>query len=360
MRLTSLELTDFRNISKAALNLDGDRHFFLGENGQGKTNILEAIAFAQGWKSFRTLKREALIQTGKPEAVVRDHWQHEKLHDTALGLSIAHSKIMTGPRAIVAGVLDGKKIASPQEILGVFPVVALSMADRELLYGGHVARRAEIDTLVSQIDPEYFSILAAYEKAKENRNALLDPEKHPAPSEFKSFESQMFTAARRIIKSRDRAIELLRDKFRAAFASYAPTGEVPDITYIPNANFDELPELWREMRTTNDARIGYTTRGPHRDHYEISLNGEVAELYASEGQKFSIVLAMKLAGLQLLYEKLAVAPVLVCDDLLLELDSVRQEKFWASIENLQVFASGTTPPKSKGWKIWEVREGKII
>ena len=91
------------------------------------------------------------------------------------------------------------------------------------------------------------------------------------------------------------------------------------------------------------------------------MNGMASELYASEGQKFSLVLALKLAGLQLLYEKLSIAPVLVCDDLLLELDPQRQQLFWASIENLQVFASGTVPPTSdfSKWKIWRVEAGKI-
>ena len=170
----------------------------------------------------------------------------------------------------------------------------------------------------------------------------------------------MENCARRIIKSRARAIELIRPAFAAAFAAFAPEGEAPDIIYCPNAPHEELQALWKSLREGKDAALGHTSRGPHRDNYAITLNGNLAELYASEGQKFSLVLALKLSGLNFLHEKLGIAPILVADDLLLELDAMRQERFWKSLGNLQVFASGTTPPRpsdDKPWNIWNAKQG---
>lgn len=365
MRLTQLELHDFRNISCATLNFSGDRNFFLGANGQGKTNILEAIAYAHTLRSFRTLNREALVAIGASEAILRSTWQHEKLQQTTLGISLTPLKR--------SALLDGKNISTLQDILGLFPAVALSLADRELLYGGPGARRDEIDSLIAHIDPEYSRVMENYAVANKSRNSLLGQSYFSArdgiadvPSsnrqklseQFDAFESIMAAAARRIVKTRIRAVELLRPSFRAAFASFAPTGELPDIAYEPNAPFDKLPSLWRELRFAKDSAVGYTTRGPHRDGYQITLNGQPAEFYASEGQKFSIVLALKLAGLNFLYERLGVAPILICDDLLLELDAVRQEKFWGSVGPLQIFASGTVRPRGD-WHIWNVTNGVI-
>ena len=192
MRLTRLELENFRNIAQARLDFEGDRHFFLGMNGQGKTNVLEAIAYAQGLESFRTKKREPLILTGKPEAVIRSHWRHEKRSETVLGVSIVADRRQA--------VLDGEAVKTLTEITGAFPVVALTLADRELLYGGPEARRGEIDRLIIQIDPGYHQALNDYDKANKSRNQLLSrTEIPPKPEEFEAFESVMATTARRII-----------------------------------------------------------------------------------------------------------------------------------------------------------------
>lgn len=349
MQLTRIELTDYRNITAADLSFEGNRHFFLGPNGQGKTNILEAIALAQGLRSFRTTKRQALIRLGQPQGVVRSHWSHEHRGDTSLGLAMQPSR-----RQIV---LDGDKIRSANAILGIFPIVALNLADRKLLYGGPAARREEIDLLVCQVDPEYTEILSSYEQAVSSRNKLLTQDK-PDIASIEAFEAVMLTTARRIIRSRERAVELMLPLFKETFAQFAPTGEIPDLRYEPNTLPDELAAAWLERRLGKDKMLGYTTKGPHRDGYAITFNSEDAELYASEGQKFSIVLALKLAGLRFLQDRLGISPVLVADDLLLELDPQRQKRFWNSLGSLQVFASSTTAPTdSTNWQIWDVKKG---
>jgi len=352
MQLTRIELTDFRNIARADLPFDGLRHFFVGPNGQGKTNILEAIALSQAVRSFRTHKREALVALGKPQAIIRTHWQHEKRGQTTLGIDLG------SPRRQLR--LDDNPLRSANEILGLFPVVALNLADRKLLYGGPGARREEIDALVTQVDPDYAQVLSDYEDAMRSRNRLLGADKLDV-SQMEAFEAIMLTTARRIIRSRQRAVELLLPLFKASFANFAPVGEQPDLVYQPNMQPEELAAAWAQRRETKDRLLGYTTKGPHRDGYGVLFNGEDAELYASEGQKFSIVLALKLAGLNFLRERLGIAPILVADDLLLELDPQRQERFWACVGNLQVFASSTVAPGPSPlpWTIWQVKSGSF-
>jgi DNA replication and repair protein RecF len=340
MQLLKLEIKNFRNIESAVFEFKSIRNFFLGENGQGKTNLLEAIGLLSQLKSFRVGKLVPLVKEGAPEATVRMTIEHEKRKETTLGVSINNA----GKRA---AILDGESVKSAEELLGLFPVAALTLADRGLLYGGQTVRREEFDHLISQIDVGYFRALEDYSKASKARNALLallNKNNAPHEEEFDAFEAMMAVAAKRLVKSRVRALELLKPIFKETFAKFCPAEESPDIIYEPNSSAEELPELWRNLRHTKDAALGYASHGPHRDHYNITFGGEAAELYASEGQKFSIVLALKLSGVKLLQEKIGVAPILIADDLLLELDAGRQEKFWESVGDLQVFASGTNKP----------------
>ncbi len=349
MQLRRIELTNFRNISHAQLEFDSRRVFFVGENGQGKTNLLEAISLARGVGSFRTHRREPMVRNGTSEAIVRQEWEHERLGEIAIGASLTAQKQKL--------TLGNEPLRSVSKIIGEFPVVSMSLADRALIYGGPEARREEIDSLIAQMDPSYARICAAYDKALRSRNALLgNPQ--TSPEVFRGFEEAMLAPALRIIRSRQRLVELIAGLSEQALGEFAPSHEKVRITYRPHTPPDALAREWEARRTTKDAAVGYTTAGPHRDDFELALGEENIGLYGSEGQKFSVVLALKIAGLRLLAEKLSVAPVLVCDDLLLELDAGRQKRFWAGLGDYQVFASSTTPPiGGENWQTYAVSNG---
>ena len=280
----------------------------------------------------------------------------------AVRYQIANGLGWSGLRPVQAlsteAILDGAALKSVEEILGVFPVVALTLADRELIYGAPAIRRQEIDRLLCQLFPSYYPTLRQYAEALKSRNHLLgQPTDHKA--ERLAFEAQMSEHGAVMVRYRTRMVERLQEQLVKTFSLFAPGSEAPQIAYTPHTAAEDLPAAWQKNLPAERAR-GVTLAGPHRDHIEIHLNGQLAENFASEGQKFSIVLALKLAGLQLLEEKLKIAPVLIADDLLLELDAGRQEKFWTVVEKWQVFASGTSAPRPHAgtpWQVWHVKNG---
>lgn len=348
MKLRELTITHFRNIAAAQFAFPGERNFFWGLNGQGKTNVLEAIGLALDLKSFRTNLKAPMVEHGAEQAVIRSVWQHEQHGETTLGVSFTPSRR--------TALLDGKTLRSVEEILGVFPVVSLTLANRELIYGGPAARRSEIDHLLCQIHPPYYQTLDSYAEALKARNKLLS-DGIDSPAQRAGFEAQMLKCAQVMIQARTKVVAKLQDQLVQVFHAFSPEGESPRLVYAPQTPIDGLEAAWKN-NIADELRRGHTTFGPHRDHVDILFNGELAEEYASEGQKFSIVLGLKLSGMKLLEERLDTAPVLVADDLLLELDPQRQEKFWQSVQGWQVFASGTTPPLSPGsWDIWRVEKG---
>jgi len=325
----------------------------LGPNGQGKTNILEAIGLAQGLRSFRTHLKAPMVMNNTPQATILGTWQHEHRGETKLGISFTQTHRHT--------LLDGINVKSVEEILGIFPVVALTLADRELIYGGPAVRRMELDRILCQLHPYYYQTLKGYSDALKSRNRLLQAPRDDAAAR-EAFESQMATHASVIIKERARLTEQLQQELDKNFSLFAPLSETPQIFYTPHTPADLLGEKWKNNFEKERLR-GLTLYGPHRDNVEILLNDQLAEEFASEGQKFSIVLALKLSGLKLLEKTLKIAPVIVADDLLLELDSQRQEKFWEIVKNWQVFASGTRPPQAGGthaWQTWSVSNGTFI
>ncbi len=352
MRLLSLELESFRNIPAAQLSFEGPRHFFLGPNAQGKTNLLEAIAFVVSARSFRTHQRAPLISQGAPRTVLRATFDHEKLHATSVGLCLSADSLELRH--------DQKTLRSPRELAGLFPVVPLSLADRALIYDGPSARRDEIDSLLAQLHPPYAEALAGYMEALRSRNRILGRDSTLSAADhaqLDAFEAQLLSEASTLIRFRTRATELLSAALPSVYARFAPSDEAPSFIYTPSTPLDTLAEKWRTGRAKENL-VGHTLYGPQRDSFELLLSGHPASAYASEGQKFSLVLALKLASLQILREKLSLAPLLLADDLLLELDRTRQEHFWGSLEGLQIFATGTAlPPSGASWQIWNVKNG---
>lgn len=342
-------MTDFRNIAAAKLSFKGDRNFFLGPNGQGKTNILESIGLAQGLRSFRTHLKAPMVRTGAAQATVRTLWRHEKRGEVTLGINLTptHRKVL----------LDENPLKSVEEILGIFPVVTLTLADRELIYGGPAIRRSEIDRLLCQMHPPYYQVIKNYTAALKSRNLLLQ-EAHDNKAQRQAFEAQMAEHGAMMIRYRARMCQRLEAQMKKTFSFFCPIDEAPSLSYTPNTEPEELMQAWGKNLSAERAR-GATLYGPHRDAIDLLFNSQPAEEFASEGQKFSLVLALKLAGVQLLEEKLNIAPVLIADDLLLELDGQRQEKFWQVVGPWQVFASGTRLPDTDQapWQVWNVKNG---
>ncbi len=347
MRITRIRAADFRNVTFADVDTDAPRVFLLGENGQGKTNLLEAAGLVSAFRSFRTTEIAPLVRNGAKEARLRID-----VRDDVGTTSAVEVRLAKGSRT---GQVGGTTVTSVASHLGRFPTVAFCSDDLRLIRGSPSNRRRWLDAAIGGTDPAYLEAVRTYQRGLEGRNALL---KNPEPSEeeLRAFESAMLPAARLIIESRARQLpeicETLRDVAgRAGFAAPAT------VRHRPDTAADELEGCWKRMRPAELA-AGSTLKGPHRDDFEVLFDGHDAADYASEGQQRLIVLGLTLARVRRDAARAPTSPVILADDVLGELDDVRRTAFWKEIgEGHQVIATGTRPPPGNGWLTYEVASG---
>lgn len=355
MRISRLRAADFRNIAFADLDFGGAQRIFLtGKNGQGKTNLLEAASLLTALRSFRTRDSRVLVRAGKKAAQVFIALEHEREGATELTVSLGANGAKT------AELGAGTPVRKLSDFVGRFPVVVFSSDDIALLRGAPSGRRRWLDLTLSATDAEYFLCLQRYCRALEARNRLL---KQPAAedAQFDAFEKILAETGRRLVEIRSREMKKIAALFAASATEIARGAESPELVYEASANAPDdaaWRELFRRFRA-QDKLLRATQKGPHRDDFRFRIFSRAAEDFASEGQQRGMTLSLGLAQLALFRERLGVAPVVLADDVLGELDEARREGFWAAVgSGLQVFATGTQPPDdADAWRIFTVEAG---
>jgi DNA replication and repair protein RecF len=348
MRLTRIRAADFRNLTFADVTIDAPRVFLLGDNGQGKTNLLEAAALVSALRSFRTTEISPLIRTGCTEARLRIDVSLE-----AQELAEIEIRLSKGSRK---GLLNGTPIASLSQHLGQFPTIVFCSDDLRLIRGSPGNRRRWLDATIGTTEGDYLTALRDYTRALEGRNALLKVEPHDVDAII-AFEKAMLAPARLITEARTRVIPELAQSLQEACARAGFPQQDTSLVYQPDCPAEQLPELWQKMRRA-DLAAGTTLRGPQRDDFNIHFNRQDAADYASEGQQRLLVLALCLARLNRDSQRTSTPPVILADDVLGELDDTRRMAFWSEVgHNHQVIATGTTPPPTGEWLTYRVEGG---
>lgn len=355
MRFLSVGLRNYRNIELARLSLDAPRVFFVGENGQGKTNLLEAIGYITAQRAFRTRENRLLIGSHGADAELSFELEQEELGEVKARSLIKAS----GKEAWI----DGQPARRVSDFVGQFPTVVLSSNDMQIARGSPGVRRRLLDNFLCGTSFEYFSALQSYQKAMQERNALLKKE---APAELlRVFERQMAGPALTLQRKRERAVGELREMAAQLYREIAMGMETLDFEYKPSqpaASEAEFLEALEKNRR-RDLVLRSTNRGPHRDDLEISLSGRLASDFASEGQQRSTVLALALAIAHYWRGHFGFVPVALADDALAELDGKRRREFWRVLDDdMQVVATGTELPSDAAagdWKVFEVAEGRV-
>lgn len=359
MRFHGLRLQDFRNFAFAALDLAPGANFLVGPNAAGKSNLLEALSLVSALRSFRTTKMGSLVRkegAGEFAAVYR--LAHEREGEVAL-------EIGWGPRGRRV-LIDGEPVAGLGGILGRFPVVPLSSMDLLLLRGGPAERRRFLDATFSSTDPVYYEALRNYHRGISERNRLLKT--GAAGREFDAFEAEIAPAAVTLAAKRESGLEKIRDILEEVYGAIAEDAEQLRLHYRPGMSCGDAGEVRRMLceNRRRDALMGFTQKGPHRDEWVFSLGPGGAREYGSDGQQRGLCLALRLAQGRLFAEALGVAPVLLADDVLGELDPARKDGFWrACPENWQIVASGTEVPphgnnRGRAWTVRRVEAGRIV
>ena len=352
MRLRRITLQQFRNIALAELVFDGRQQFLVGDNGQGKTNLLEAAGFVSALRSFRTADTRMLIAHDQPEVALACEFDHEKLGTTKLVI-----KLRPGGKEVWC---DGEKVTRLGDYLGRFPAVVFSSQDQQLVRGAPGLRRRWLDFTLAAMDNAYLRSLQSYHKALAERNALL--KRGGAAAELGAFERPLATAAAELQLKRQSGVAELAEHVAEAYARIADGAERAGLRYAPDITAENT-HAWLgvfERGRGRDQQFRTTLAGPHRDDLGLVLADRAARDFGSEGQQRSLVLALRLAQVSFFRVRSGVEPLLLADDVLGELDPERRRRFWATLgETRQVIATGTSLPDVElgNWEVFRVAGG---
>lgn len=325
MRLRSIRLRQFRAHTDSALTLAPGMTLLLGQNGAGKTNVLEAISLLCLGKSFLSSTDAPLVQRGASHVEVEGETESDRGTAARLRVAIVPGE---GKRAFANGVAM-ERLA---DLIGRVPLVILSPADYELTAGGPSERRQMVDATLSQAYPVYLTDLLGYRRALRQRNALLFSVRRGgslAPGTMDAWDAELSTRGARIITRRaefiarfgafvHRAHQLLQEAGAPPSLEYAPSVEIADAQDPVEAFRLALARTERRGRDT-----GRTLVGPHLDDVTFLLDGVDLRPYASQGQHRTFALVLRIAQALFLHDHLDEAPVLLLDDVFGPLDAVR-------------------------------------
>lgn len=315
VQLTRLHITNFKNIAEADLSFSPNINALLGDNGMGKSNLLDAIYYLSFCKSFTSLPDAGIVRAGETFTMMQgDYLRRGTEEQVAFGYAAGKRKSFKR---------GGKEYSRLSQHIGLFPLVLVSPADMELVGGGTECRRKFIDMLISQTDATYLNHLIRYNSALQQRNRLLRD--HIAdPNLYIAVEMTMEMSAEYITNARREITQRLRDTFIRHYRDIARTQETPGIEYRSTLDMSgrRYCELLEESRR-RDEIVGHTTTGPHRDDLELSLDGMAVKNTASQGQSKTFTIALRLAQYEFMHEATGMRPLLLLDDIFDKLDSRR-------------------------------------
>ncbi len=337
MRVERLWLSDFRNISRMELELGPDTNIIYGENGQGKTNLLEAVWLFTGAKSFRGAKEKQMVRFEKEKASCRmDFFAAGRSQEASLEISSRRT-----------AALNGVPLRTAAGLAGNFCAVIFSPAHLSLIKNGPQERRRFIDISICQMKPKYIHILSEYTRILNQRNCLLKEAGYGGNllDTLDIWDARLASYAAVLIKTRATFLEKLKPSAQGIYSGISREKEQFDFAYAPCFPCDltgGIPEIEAQMicqlkqARQEELRTRMTGYGPHRDDIKILLDGQDARAYASQGQQRSCVLALKLAECEIIKENTGEYPVVLLDDVMSELDIFRREYLLHSLSGRQL------------------------
>ncbi len=331
MRIRRLAFDRFRNLAPAELVADGGINVLYGDNAQGKTNLLEAMWLFTGGKSFRGAKDASLVQKGEELARLELDFFAQGRDQTATLL------LQKGRQAS----LNGVKLKSGSQLAGTFRAVVFSPSDLTLVKDGPGERRRFLDVAICQLWPKYRTVYQSYLRAVTQRNALLkDARFHSQLFDMLAvYETEIAQKGARLVSYRKRYLDRLTPFAQEIYSGMAGGRERLALAYEGVDGGDTPEGLFAALKAARreDMATAMTSVGPHRDDLALSVDGLDARQFASQGQQRSIVLALKLAEAAVLRDVAGEQPVALLDDVMSELDGLRQDYILNHIRDWQVF-----------------------
>jgi len=355
VHLSHLRLRDFRNYARLDADFASGFHLLLGDNAQGKTNILEAIYLLATLRSFRGVGGAQMIRHGQRGWFVGGKIIGAGEREIKMFWSASERKL----------ALDGRPVKKISDYLGVLRAVVFCTEDLQLVKGAARARRRFLDLLLAQTNPIYLPLLQRYMKAVRARNALLK-NRSADEAALDSFSAELVKLGDEIIRARRELIPKLSPLVRLAYRRISNDAEELRIEYRPSVKKDFAVELAQSRAREKTFRA--TLVGPHRDDLQLLLNEKSAAQFGSEGQKRTLAIALKMAQAEFLAGVHGSAPILLIDDVMGELDLKRRSGFLPLLDAArktsgQVFMTATEEnwPRelSRDSRKWRVQAGTI-
>jgi len=335
MYIKEIELKNFRNYEEIKLEFHEKVNFFVGNNAQGKTNLLEGIYISSFGRSFRPGKDSQMIKFGENfcrAKVLAIREDDEKSVDIVIGENEKGVKV------------NGVKVKKMAELLENILVVVFSPEDLRIIKDNPEKRRSFMDREISQLRPSYYSDLSSYRRALMQRNALLK-ERNATQDDFDVWNDELVLYGTKLIQKRKEFVKKInkisneihenitnkKERLEVIYDSSVPLDENVSENFIEKLKGDQKKDILR----------GSTETGPHRDDLEIRVNHIDIRKYGSQGQQRTAALSLKLAELKLIKEETDEDAVLLLDDVLSELDEERQNYLINSLQETQLFITTT-------------------
>ncbi|MCL6592577.1 MAG: DNA replication/repair protein RecF [Alicyclobacillus sp.] len=371
MQIERLILTDFRNYHQQEIVLSPGFNLLYGDNAQGKTNALEAVHFLALGRSHRAGKDAECIRWGADTARIRGEvCVRERKLDLAVELVRHGQRVLK--RVLANGIAQAKLTA----FIGRFQVVLFAPEDLQLVKGTPAIRRRFLDTELVQSQPQYLHHLASYQRALQQRNAVLKHEK-PDWDLLHALDAQLAQHGAQVLFRRLRYVRELNELTAYVYARIAGPQDKVEVQYRstleqihhqPTVTLEQLEAYLAEamaQQRRQDEWLHHTTIGPHRDDLTLTVDGRPAALFASQGQQRTMALSLRLAEMEWVARACGEYPVLLLDDVFSELDDQRQRGLvWSMTEKTQVILTATRddnifPPQRGPVRVFQVCSGII-
>ena len=367
MMLRSLELDFFRNYTHLEASFDPRVNLIYGDNAQGKTNLLEAIAYLSTARSHRSRYDRELIMMGVDSAFLQGEVDSRERSFTL------EAKLFRGRGKQLYS--NGVRLKNAGELSGILTTVLFCPEDLYLIREGGAARRKFLDSAICQLRPRYAAALAEYNRLYEHKTRILRdwPENPSLLQTLDDFNLRMAQTGAILIHYRAHFIRRLREHAPAIHADFSGGRETLELGYETVSTVDDpmasprdiLPRLLDHQQSHRQAELDarQCLSGPHKDDVTVDINGAPAKLYGSQGQTRTAALSLKLAQREIMEEETGEWPVLLLDDVLSELDGKRQSFVLNRIQGGQVFITCCEEEKLhglEGGRAFHIQGGRLL
>ena len=358
MIVERLHLVNFRIYESVDVALDEGVTAIIGDNGQGKTSLAEAIAYLSTLKSFRGVPADALIRNGCDSAIIRAEVRHADGREVLIEAEISR---VGRNRTLV----NKQRLQRSRDLLGVLRATVFSPDDLDIVKGAPSLRRDFLDDAAVAIDPTVAETVAEVDRVLRQRNTLLRQSggrlTNDVAASLDVWDDRFAEHATLLGEARARTVALLAPLVTDAYEDLARQPTRVGVQYEPEWRKSGLLSQLSAARN-DDIRRSTTTIGPHRDDVELSINGVPARTHSSQGEQRTLALAMRLAVHREVHRVVGTPPVLVLDDVLSELDPTRASALLEHVPEGQVLitSAGRLPDEAHPRRTLRIKAGQVV